>query len=123
LVTTGLLAGQTLATGVFDVVRTSGVAAMTAHLGYPAYFPVMLGVAKVLAAMALVLPVPRTLREWAYAGLTFDFIAAGVSHAVTGDRGVLLALPVIALSILTVSYATWRRGLHDDARVAARRAS
>jgi len=39
-----------------------------ARLGYPDYFLTMLGVAKLLSVVALLAPVPRWLREWAYAG-------------------------------------------------------
>lgn len=41
------------------------------HLGFPDYFRILLGVAKILATPTLLVPlVPATLREWAYAGFT-----------------------------------------------------
>src|SRR5690242_16962091 len=45
------------------------------QLGYPLYFRFLLGIAKLSGVAALLLPLPRrlrTLREWAYAGFTFD---------------------------------------------------
>jgi hypothetical protein len=75
------------------------------HLGYPAYFGVMLAVCKVSGALALIIPkIPHTIKEWAYAGFTFDFIAAFVSHwAVDGLSG-LAFFPLVVLAVLMVSY-------------------
>lgn len=51
------------------------------HLGYPAYFGVMLTVFKVLGAISLIAPqIQKRVKEWAYAGFAFDFISASVSH-------------------------------------------
>jgi DoxX-like family len=80
------------------------------HLGYPAYFGVMLTVFKVLGALALIIPqVPKRLKEWAYAGFTFDFIAAFVSHwAIDGLSG-LTFFPLLVLAVLMVSYFTYHK--------------
>ena len=76
------------------------------HLGYPAYFGVMLTVFKVLGALALILPqVPPRIKEWAYAGFTFDFISASVSHWVVDGFGGQAIFPLVVLAILMVSYA------------------
>lgn len=45
-------------------------------LGYPPYFPIILGIAKILGVIAILVPsAPRT-KEWAYAGFTFTMIGA-----------------------------------------------
>jgi uncharacterized membrane protein YphA (DoxX/SURF4 family) len=75
-------------------------------LGLPAYFVMVLGVAKLLGAVALVAPVWARLKEWAYAGFTFTFLGAVWTHIATGTPWVA---PLIALLILTVSYAFWLR--------------
>ena len=76
------------------------------HLGYPAYFGVMLTVFKVLGALALILPqVPTRIKEWAYAGFAFDFIAASVSHWAVDGFGGQAIFPLVVLAILMVSYA------------------
>ena len=75
------------------------------HLGYPAYFGVMLTVFKVLGALALILPqVPTRIKEWAYAGFAFDFIAASVSHWAVDGFGGQAIFPLVVLAILMVSY-------------------
>ena len=48
-------------------------------LGYPLYFVPFIGVAKILGAVAILIPGYPRLKEWAYAGLTFDLIAATFS--------------------------------------------
>jgi uncharacterized membrane protein YphA (DoxX/SURF4 family) len=53
------------------------------HLGSPLYFMTILGVAKLLGALALAIPlVPRGVKEWAYAGFVFNLIAAIASHLI-----------------------------------------
>lgn len=75
------------------------------HLGYPEYFGVALTVFKVLGALALILPqVPRRLKEWAYAGFTFDFLFASISHWAVDGFGFEAVFPLIVLAVLAVSY-------------------
>jgi len=77
----------------------------TKPLGYPDYFAVALIICKVLGALAIILPsVPARVREWAYAGLTFNLIFAIISHAaVDGNIGFIL-MPVGIMAILALSY-------------------
>jgi hypothetical protein len=72
-------------------------------LGYPDYFRVALGACKLLGVAMLWLPVPRTLREWAYAGFAFDLVAGAVSHA-AADSVAHAVPPLLALGALLVSY-------------------
>lgn len=80
------------------------------HLGYPAYFGIMLTVAKVAGSLVITIPqVPSRIKEWAYAGLTFDFIAAFISlWAVDGFSG-QTCFPLIVLAILMVSYVYYHK--------------
>ena len=55
------------------------------RLGYPLYFLVILGVWKLLGAVALVIPRFPRLKEWAYAGVVFNLTGALVSHVASGD--------------------------------------
>lgn len=81
-----------------------------AHLGYPAYFGIMLTVFKVLGALALIIPqVPRRIKEWAYAGFAIDFIAASVSYFVVDGMGFFAIFPLIVLAVLIVSYVTYHK--------------
>ena len=82
------------------------------HVGYPQQLRVLLGIAKLAGAIVLLLPRLPKLKEWAYAGFTFTWIAATVAHYLAGDG--LSLLPVALLGSLAVSYVTRsanRRGL------------
>ena len=59
---------------------TPKVVLSLAALGYPGYLAKLLGAAKLMGVAALWLPVPKTLREWAYAGFVFNLAGAVVSH-------------------------------------------
>jgi len=75
------------------------------HLGYPEYFGNALVVFKVLGVLALVIPkVPKRVKEWAYAGFTFDFIFASISHFAVDGIDFQSFFPLIFLVILGVSY-------------------
>ena len=80
------------------------------HLGYPAYFGVMLTVAKVAGCLAIIIPqVPNRIKEWAYAGLTFDFIAAFISLWVVDGFSGMTCFPLIVLGVLMVSYVYYHK--------------
>lgn len=80
-------------------------------LGYPLYFMMILGVWKVLATIALLVPGFARLKEWAYAGIFFNMTGAAISHAVTGDA-TWHVLYTGFLAILTL--ASW--GLRPQSR-------
>jgi uncharacterized membrane protein YphA (DoxX/SURF4 family) len=82
------------------------------HLGYPDYFRVAFTAFKVLGAILLILPrLPRRLKEWAYAGFTFDFLFAFISYAsVDGINGQTF-FPLIVLAVLMISYACYNKQL------------
>lgn len=75
------------------------------HLGYPPYFGNALVVFKVLGALTLIIPqVPKRLKEFAYAGFTFNFLFASISHFVIDGIDFQSFFPLIFLAILGVSY-------------------
>ena len=76
-----------------------------ARVGYPQQLRILLGIAKPLGAIALLIPGWPRLKEWAYAGFTFTWIAAVVAHYLAGERGTAIE-PLILLAILFVSYFT-----------------
>lgn len=77
----------------------------TKLLGYPDYFAYTLIICKVLGVIAISLPkIPAKLKEWAYAGLTFNLIFAFISHACVDKNIGFMLMPLVVLGILTVSY-------------------
>jgi DoxX-like family len=99
-----LLALWLVPSGALDILRVPGVVRILEHLGYPAYVGPILGVGKLLAIAALFAPGTRRLREWAYAGITFDLTGAFISHSVVHDPISIAITPLIVLALAAVSY-------------------
>lgn len=95
-------------------VGSSEMQAGMAHLGYPAYFGIWLVVFKVIGGLLLVIPqVPARMKEWAYAGFTFDFVWALISHLNVDPTFSNAIMPVIALVILMISYSMYHYKLNQ----------
>ena len=111
-VVTALLALQTTFAGIMYFSNPE-IAQGFGHLGFPDYFRQELGIAKLTAAGALILPmVPLRVKEWAYAGLGITFFSAFVAH--TAVDGVSTAIaPLVSLVLLVVSYVY----LHKRTRI------
>jgi hypothetical protein len=76
-----------------------------AHVGYPQQLRIILGVAKPLGAIVLLMPGLPTLKEWAYAGFTFAWISACIAHYLAKD-GPVAFMPLFLLALLFASYVT-----------------
>ena len=76
-----------------------------AHVGYPQQLRIILGIAKPLGAIALIVPGMVKLKEWAYAGFTFAWISAFIAHYLAKDGAKAFA-PLVFLLILAISYLT-----------------
>ena len=104
-VATALVVFELVLGGVWDVLRVPHVRAVMERLGYPTYFVVILGVWKLLGAVALVIPRFPRLKEWAYAGMVFNLTGALVSHVASVDIEVG---PMVYLVVMTgVTAASW----------------
>lgn len=80
------------------------------HLGYPEYFGNALVIFKVLGVVVLLIPnLPKRLKEWAYAGFTFDFIFAAISHGAVDGLNFQTFFPFIVLAVLMVSYVYYHK--------------
>jgi|SRR5208283_47951 len=104
-VTTGLLAALSVFAGLTYLSGSAQAVEGFAHVGYPQQLRIILGIAKLLGAIALVFPGLPRLKEWAYAGFTFAWISASVAHYLAHDGPKAFA-PLIFLVFLAVSYAT-----------------
>src|SRR5262249_22195451 len=72
-VLTLFIAFNQLWAGATDILHAQPLFGVLLHLGYPPHFGTMLGVWKVLGAVVLLVPRRPLVKEWAYAGLFFDF--------------------------------------------------
>src|SRR3954468_13162551 len=77
-----------------------------AKAGYPQHLRIVLGIAKPVAAIVLLLPGFALLKEWAYAGVTFALVMATISAYSTGDGVKTWILPLVLLTLVAVSYFT-----------------
>jgi hypothetical protein len=109
-VTTGLFGALMAMSGFMYLKGAPQVVEGFKHLGYPDYFRTLLGISKLLGVAALLVPVvPRTLREWAYAGFTINLISAAVSHGASGDPVSNVVSPLVVLAVLLTSHQLWHR--------------
>ncbi|PSL48317.1 DoxX-like protein [Chitinophaga niastensis] len=104
-VTTALVVFQLGSGGIGDILRPSYLLEGMTHLGYPVYFCVILGVWKVLGALAILIPRYPRLKEWAYAGTIFDLTGAAASHFAIGDGAGKLVFPLLFTGITIASWA------------------
>jgi uncharacterized membrane protein YphA (DoxX/SURF4 family) len=86
----------------------AATATTIAHLGYPLYLMRILGLAKLLGALSIVSGRSTTLKEWAYAGYTFDLLGAIASHLIVGDGPIALA-PATMLVLVLISHRLWSK--------------
>jgi uncharacterized membrane protein YphA (DoxX/SURF4 family) len=77
------------------------------EIGYPMYFFAILGVWKVLGAIAILVPRFPRLKEWAYAGIFFDLTGAAASCAAVGGYGAYGFHVIAPLIIAGITVASW----------------
>ncbi len=99
-----LIASEMLLGGVWDLARTHYVRAIMDHLGYPLYMLFILGSWKIPGAIVIVIPRFLRLKEWAYAGMFFNYTGAVASHLLAGDPARVWAGPAI---FALLSVASW----------------
>jgi uncharacterized membrane protein YphA (DoxX/SURF4 family) len=91
--------------GYLHLTRDPQVMTTLAHLGYPPYFATILGVWKLLGAIAIVAPGFPRLKEWAYAGFFFDLTGAAATRAFVGDGVADIVAPLAFLALVAASWA------------------
>jgi hypothetical protein len=74
------------------------------ELGFPDYFRLQLGVAKLVGATLLLIPFSGRIKEWIYAGFTINLISASIAHTVTGHPIHKILIPLAFLILLVLSY-------------------
>jgi uncharacterized membrane protein len=89
-----------------DIMMMEEAVTFITHLGYPEYFIVFIGVAKLLGSIAILVPSFHKIKEWAYAGLFFDLIGAVYSNIMTDGflPEMLMMIPVFAIAIASYVY-------------------
>jgi hypothetical protein len=104
-ITTSLTALNFLIAGTAYLGGALVVRDALSELGYPSYFVTLLGSCKLMGAVALLAPRLPRLKEWAYAGIAFNLMAAAVSHAAVGHAAAKVIAPLV---LLGMAFASWR---------------
>ncbi len=103
--TTAVLVVECVVGGVMGALRLPPFLGTATHLGYPAYFMTILGVWYISAGVVVLAPRLPRLKEWAYAGLMFNYTGAAVSHLWVGDGAKALVGPLVFVGLTAASWA------------------
>ena len=106
-IVTGLLAAFMLLGAITDVINGPDVMAFFKHLNYPGYFAQFIGTLKILGIIGILIPGYPKVREWAYAGLTFDVTGALYSHISNGDGPEIYFPALLGLLLVITSYVLY----------------
>jgi hypothetical protein len=115
-VSTGLVAALSFFAGFVYLSGGPQAAQGFAHVGYPQQLRVILGIAKPLGAIVLLVPGIVRIKEWAYAGFAIAWICAFFAHRLAGD-GATAFVPLVLLVLLVISYLTRPASRQFPARV------
>ena len=103
-IATGALCALMLLSASMYFFKHEMVKAVFTTLVYPTYVIYPLGIAKILAVMAILSKKSKMLKEWAYAGLFYDFVLAVSAHIHVKDNEYIPALAAIFLLIISYMY-------------------
>ena len=107
--TTGLLCALMLFSAIGGFIPNPQGTAMMQHIGYGPHVLPFLSVAKILGIIALLVPRFPRLKEWAYAGFTFDLLGAMYSFIMAGDPVSQWAFLLLGLVLIALSYIYWHK--------------
>ncbi len=91
-------------TGYFQLIQEKTEVERMEQLGYQSYVLPLLGVCKMLALIAILVPKFPLVKEWAYAGLFFMMCGAIYSHIAQGDEPSTIFGPGLLLVLTVVSW-------------------
>jgi len=102
-----LLAAAVMLSGIGQLMQYGGNLELVKKLGYPLYVLTILGIWKVLGAIALVVPGFPRLKEWVHAGIFFLMTGAALSHLFANDYGDYGFNIILPLSYAALNIASW----------------
>ena len=103
-VSTGLFSAFLLLTGIsyFTDLKFVGI---YRHLGFPQYFRIELGIAKILGVVLLLIPqVSSTIKEWTYAGFGIMLLSGAIAHLSSNDSSGYVVNVLFWFAVLSISY-------------------
>lgn len=109
---TSLICLFMLFSAVQEIINNPESAKFITNLGFPAYLNPFLGVAKILAVIAIVVPGFPRIKEWAYAGLFFDLAGATYSIIAIGTPFGKWVFMLIFIAVLLLSYFYYHKKIN-----------
>ena len=103
-----------------DILKVPDAVILFKHLNLPAYLLPFLGTAKLLGCLTLLLPRYSRLKEWVYAGLTFDLAGATFCALASGDSPLTVAPMLIGFALIAGSYIYFHKRLSHPAEAAGK---
>lgn len=103
-VATGVVCLAMAGGGTLDLLRVEQMIVTMENLGYPLYLLTLLGVLKWMGVVTILAPGFPRLKEWAYAGFTFDLVGATFSHMSVKDPMQDTLIPMVVLAIALTSW-------------------
>ena len=105
----GLLAALMLSSVIPNILMSEQWVTIFKFLGYPTYLLPFLGVAKLLAVIAILVPGFPRLKEWAYAGIAFDMAGALYSTIAVGTPFSDWCLFIVFFALLAAAYIFYHK--------------
>jgi len=93
-----------VSTGIVQLIQMEEEVQKMNTLGYPSYFLTIIGVWKILGAIAVLAPKLPLVKEWAYAGFFFLMSGAIFTHLAVGDEAVEYFGAALLLVLTIVSW-------------------
>lgn len=84
------------------------------HLGFPQYFRVELGIAKIVGVLLLLVPkVPVKIKEWVYVGFGITLFSGAIAHFNSGDPTGYIINVLFWFALLIISYTSWHKRINE----------
>lgn len=104
---TSLLVFAIMLSGIGQLMQYGGNVELVTNLGYPLYILTILGIWKLLGAIALLMPGFPRLKEWVHAGIFFLMTGAALSHVLANDYGDYGFNIILPTSYAVLNIASW----------------
>lgn len=103
-VATILFGGFMIFSAIPNIAMQAEAVKFITDLGYPEYFIPFIGVAKLVGSIVILVPGFNKVKEWAYAGLFFDLLAALYSLIKVNGFEPSMLFMVFIMGVGVVSY-------------------
>lgn len=115
---TGLLIVMMLGSSVVDLLHSKEAVEGFKRLGYPEYLLTILGVARILGIIGILVKGYPRVTEWAYAGFTIDVVGGLLSGMAVGPLSAWLPV-FVPLMVIAGSYIYYHKRLKEESLKAA----